>query len=49
MRGPARSRPDRQLWKRQFLEDGGQVSAYVDGLHDALRAKAGQHVITLEN
>lgn len=28
------------------LKDGGPVSAYVDGLKDALRAKAGQHVIT---
>ncbi len=28
-------------------EDGGPVSAY-GWLHDALRAKAGQHVITFE-
>ena len=29
-----------------FWKTEAQVSAYVDGLHDALRAKAGQHVIT---
>ena len=41
------SRPDRQLWKRQISGRTEARSVHMwMGLHDALRAKAGQHVIT---